>query len=835
MAEELLRDHGIHLKSYAPGRHYSTCPECSRHRKKKKARCLSIKIDARGACWHCIHCHWKGPEKGSDRELPYHVYCHPDTGEPLFRKVRNVPGREPRFWLERYDGEGGWIKGVNDDDGNPLVDTSILYRADEVQEAKDEGEKIAACEGESDCDSLWELGIPATTSAHGAAPTRDNHGNPLVPYKPKWYRKHSEHLRGAKIVVFNDNDEPGYKHAETTCKLSHNVAESVQRLDLKPHWPEIPKGGDLRAWLSTIGGTREEKRERVLALMAAAPLWDGDGGRGEDEDEDADEDEQTDVAPAFSEEAIAIDFANRHAGDLRYVAQWNRWYYWDRVRWREDETRKVYTIARGLCRELALTANKPSESKRIASAKTRAAVVSLAGEDRRLAATVDQWDADQWSLNTPGGVVDLRTGEMREHRPDDYMTKCTAVAPDKNCPIPSWMKFMGEVTCGDEQLQEYLQRVAGYFLTGDTSEQELYFFYGDGNNGKGTWTRTISGVLHDYHEQSSIETFTISPSERHPTELAKLRGARLVTASETEEGRRWAEARIKEMTGGDPIDARFMRQDFFTYLPRFKLLFSGNHMPSLRTVNKAITRRFNRIPFKMSIPDDQVDKHLEEKKLRAEWPGILAWMVEGCLMWQRDGLKPPQAVTDATEQYLEAQDPIGEWLQECCDLGPGHWEGTRTLYGSWKPWAEERGEWIGSEKQFAGKLEDRGGLVRQKNPDRTQRGFRGLRLKRASVTVPEAVCRWIGECCDVDDDFWTDSITISMSWKAFAKEHGHTIALIAFEQALRDRNFQVCDTDEGPGWQGLRIKKTNGSAAAGSGAHDADDDERPTDDSPFLN
>jgi putative DNA primase/helicase len=179
----------------------------------------------------------------------------------------------------------------------------------------------------------------------------------------------------------------------------------------------------------------------------------------------------------------------------------------------------------------------------------------------------------------PDGAVDLHTGRLREHQATDYMTKQTAVSPKGKC--PRWMAFLQEVTGGDEALQRYLQRISGYFLTGVTIEQELYFFYGSGKNGKGVWTLSVSGILHDYHRSTSIETFTVAKSERHPTELAGLRGARLVTAAETEEGRRWAEARIKELTG-DKISALHAPDfDFF----RNSLLFFAL-LPHLRTVNK---------------------------------------------------------------------------------------------------------------------------------------------------------------------------------------------------------------------------------------------------------
>jgi putative DNA primase/helicase len=171
-----------------------------------------------------------------------------------------------------------------------------------------------------------------------------------------------------------------------------------------------------------------------------------------------------------------------------------------------------------------------------------------------------------------------------------------------------------------------------------------------------------------------------------------------------------------------------MRQDFFEYFPQFKLMFLGNHMPALRTVNKAITRRFNRIPFAVTIPDEQVNKNLADE-LKAEWPGILAWQIEGCLEWQRIGLRPPKAVTDATENYLESQDVLGEWINERCVRDPNAWESSTALFSNWKSWAIEHEEWIGSETIFSAKLEDRGEFKKRCNKEQTKRGFAGLRLK----------------------------------------------------------------------------------------------------------
>ena len=246
-----------------------------------------------------------------------------------------------------------------------------------------------------------------------------------------------------------------------------------------------------------------------------------------------------DHAPVFSDEALALQFAERHADMLRYVAAWGRWMSWTGVRWHFDESLRAFERARVTCREAASQCNVAPEAKKLASAPTVAAVERLAKADRRLAATVDQWDADPWLLNTPEGVLDLRTGKLRPHRPDDHITKITAVGPNGDCPL--FLAFLGKIAGGDLELVAYLQRVLGYALTGETREHALFFAHGTGANGKSVLLSTVAGIMADYHRTAPIETFVAGNSERHPTDLAGLRGARLVTAIETEEGRSWAE------------------------------------------------------------------------------------------------------------------------------------------------------------------------------------------------------------------------------------------------------------------------------------------------------
>ena len=427
-------------------------------------------------------------------------------------------------------------------------------------------------------------------------------------------------------------------------------------------------------------------------------------------------------APAFSDEALALLFAERHAGDLRYVAAWGQWLSWTGTHWRFDDTLRAFDLARQIIREEAGRCNKAKTANMIASAKTIAAVERLARSDRRLAATVDQWDADPWLLNTPDGVVDLRTGETRAHQLDDYATKITAVGPGGEC--PRFLAFLNRTFANDPDLVAYVQRVLGYCLTGVTREHALFFGYGTGANGKGALLGTVSSLLADYHKGAPIETFTASTGDRHPTDLAGLRGARIVSASETEEGRRWAESKIKQLTGGDVISARLMRQDFFDFLPAFKLFITGNHRPNLRSVDEAIRRRFHLIPFAVTIPPEERDPDLKTK-LESEWAGILAWMIDGCLEWQAEDLRPPKAVADATAAYLEAEDAIAAWLDEKCERDPNAWSSSSSLFASWSAWATAAGEFVGAQKKLSQALVDRGFTIHNTNK---ARGIIGLRI-----------------------------------------------------------------------------------------------------------
>jgi P4 family phage/plasmid primase-like protien len=321
---------------------------------------------------------------------------------------------------------------------------------------------------------------------------------------------------------------------------------------------------------------------------------------------------------------------------------------------------------------------------------------------------------------------------IREQRPEDYCTKQATVDPDLRAECPMWRQFLLRVMDNDLSMVDYLQRVCGYYLTGLTTEHVLFFAYGTGANGKSTFANVLTGILgtgpSGYASIAPISTFTAAHTDQHPTDLAMLRGARLVIAQETEENRSWAIAKIKMMTGGDLITARFMRQDFFTYKPQFKLLILGNHKPALHNVDEATRRRFHLIPFTVTIPEAERDPKLPEK-LNAEYPHILGWMMHGFEKWDRIGLEPPSKVLAASAAYFADEDTVDAWMAECCDTGSACYDTLTTLYPSWKAWAEARGERPGSSKELAKALDARPELTRHNQPGTRRAGWRGLLAK----------------------------------------------------------------------------------------------------------
>lgn len=426
--------------------------------------------------------------------------------------------------------------------------------------------------------------------------------------------------------------------------------------------------------------------------------------------------EEADIRSAeFSDDAIALQFSAAFDGQLLYVPAWSAWLRWDGCRWRQDDTLAVFDLIRRQCRVAAAAAvvahpkSGDAMARSITSASTVSAVERLARSDVRHARRAEDFDADPWALNTPAGVVDLRTGQMRPHRRGDLFTKVTAVAPGGDC--PRWLQFLREITQDDQEAIDYLQRFIGYTLTGSIEEHAFLFLFGPGGNGKSVLVGTVAAALGDYATTAMQDVFTVGRSDQHPTHIASLRGARMVCVTETEEGRAWAESRIKAITGGDRISARVMRGDPFEFNPVLKLWIAGNHRPTLNNPDPAMRRRLRLMPltYVPAAPDTKLPD-----KLRDELPGILAWAIEGALMWQRDGLGQPAVVREATSDYFAAQDSLATWLGERCERKAGAEMSSRAAFDDWRKWCISRGEEAGTEKRFAEAMENHAAKKRKK-------------------------------------------------------------------------------------------------------------------------
>lgn len=440
-------------------------------------------------------------------------------------------------------------------------------------------------------------------------------------------------------------------------------------------------------------------------------------------------------APRISDQWLADKVVARQRGRLRYVPERGCYMVWDSSRWRQDAEllaedlikRELRVVADEVARVGATDKEKREslqQAVQICSAGKVSAVASLIRSDRAVAVALGSLDHDPWILNTPSGIVDLRAGSVSAADPDALCSKSTAAPADFDADCPRWKQFLDEATGGDQEVVAYLKRLCGYSLTGSTREQHLTFIYGPGGNGKGVFLNTVSGVLGDYGRTATMDTFTASHGDKHSTDVAMLVGARLVTASETAAGKRWDEQRVKGLTGGDPVTARFMRQDNFTYTPHFKLVFVGNHKPEIRAVDDAMKRRIQIVPF--TVKPVRIDHDLGAK-LREEWPAILAWMIEGCLEWQDGGLQPPERVKLATTEYFEEEDAYGKWLSERCTKFDSATAFTLDLFQSYTEWANQNKEYVGSAKRLATALTSRG-YERWQDPESRRKGFRGIRI-----------------------------------------------------------------------------------------------------------
>ena len=473
--------------------------------------------------------------------------------------------------------------------------------------------------------------------------------------------------------------------------------------------------------------------------LAAVPAIDGTAALQHDHVTVSEQAAAGQIAAAYgaTEDGTARALIDLHGDTLRYCPQRGSWLVWNGARWTWDEAKTHREHVRHIARNLPEHDGWKAYKRRALSASGVDGIIRLAQTDPRTVVHINELDARPYELNTPGGIINLRTGTLRPADPHALHTRSTAVVPDYDHPAPIWHDFLTQTTGGDPNLENYLQRLLGLAAIGTVLEQILPFAYGPGANGKSTLIEAGMSALGRGHTGYSIAAdpgmLMMRRHQEHPAEIAQLAGARLVVCSELEDGQRFAEARVKQLTGRDSVSARFMRQDPFTFTPTHTIVLLGNHKPAVSAGGPALWRRLHLIPFLSTVPPERRDPQLGEK-LEAEAPAILAWIARGAADYMAGGMRIPAAVITATEEYAADQDSLGRFIDECCYIDPAKITKTpvsdvRSYYDTW---CSETGEKEMTARRFTQELRDRFGVDSIKSNG--ARKFVGLSLIDGSDT-----------------------------------------------------------------------------------------------------
>lgn len=614
---------------------------------------------------------------------------------------RDPPGREKVVWWELPDGRKGLKPAGLTLAGLPL------YGVERLAE-REPGATVVVVEGEKAAEALLRLGVLAVGTVTGAATA------PAVGAL--------EPLVGHSVCLWPDNDDAGRQHMTEIGRRLVGLGVPTRVLT----WADAPPKGDAADFVAAGLG-----RDELNAMYAEAVVLDAETLPPEEPPAVADQLHLTDMGNA--ERLIA-----RHGADLRYCGPWRRWVVWGGETWNDDADDRVQERAKETVRSIyeeGIAAEDPERAQALwkhaqrseAAGRVRA-MIELARSAPQLTIAPDDLDRDPWLLNCANGTIDLRRGVLLPFTREDLMTKRSPALFDDAARCPTWLAFLEQIFGGDRDVIAFMQRAAGYCLSGSTTERVMFILFGAGRNGKSTFLEVLRHVLGDYSSGTPASTIMSQRNKGIPNDIARLKGARFVSASETSEGAEIDEAFVKVATGGDTITARFLNAEFFDFRPQFKIWLATNHKPSIKGTDPAVWDRIRLVPFTVRIPDDQLDKGLRDK-LIAEADGVLRWLIAGCLEWQRNGgLGEPAVVTEATEEYRLDEDVLKSFIEDCCIEQPLVFCPATDLYRVYQEWAKGHGEEVMSQTLFGKRLRERG--FRQGRTNST-RGWIGIRLYAA--------------------------------------------------------------------------------------------------------
>lgn len=598
------------------------------------------------------------------------------TGELLYQAIRFYP---KEFRQRRPDGAGGWTWNMA-----TLKGKHVPYRLPELK-----GQNVVVIvEGEKDADRLWKLGIPATTNIGGAG---------------KWGSSETKGLVAAgvsRVLIVPDNDEPGQKHAQVVAVSvkQANIAVSVIEL------PHLELHGDVSDWLNN-GGTKEALQDLFAAkpyvvssgvpTPLTAPLEPQDG---------SDAPNTLDITEYHLTDLGAAESLRDRFGDLlRYDHQRETWLVWDGHFWRPDLDDNAMRIANDHVRKLQADSLKvPDYLERkkyldwALGREKRAqavAMMSHASALKPIAISGEQWDANGWLLGCQNGVIDLRTGNLREGDRSDFVTLQTGPTFDPASECGRWVQFLDEVFDGDVELIDYIWRAVGYSLTADIREQCFFVMFGSGSNGKSIFIDALETVFGTYGHRSDMRMFAGFSQDANAFQNADFRGKHLIFAAEVRPNSRMNEHVLKHLTGGETLRAEHKYGRSFTIRPVGKIWLGVNHRPKVADDSFGFWRRVRLIPFLRTFSGSNEDRSLRDT-LRAEAPGILAWAVRGCLAWQTHGLAAPAVVQRATDEYQQGEDPLAEFFEtriRCDETTTMSVVPFVKLYAAYRDWASSQG------------------------------------------------------------------------------------------------------------------------------------------------
>ena len=621
----------------------------------------------------------------------YHYYS--ENGELLYSKIRYA---DKKFEITP--------KGMSD--------KYVLYNLPMLQIARENGWTVYLCEGEKDADRIREFDLISTTNVEGASIGA-----------PKWRDSYTQALAGLDVVIFEDNDNAGRNHAQGVAALLYGRASSVKIVS----FPELPEKGDVSDYL------QDHNKDELLARVEQTPIY---------------------IPPQeirqfpLTEIGNGQRFAHYTAGTGRYCSKMGSWFCFTGKVWKQDDVmaeRLAKDVIKLIPQEARFypTENDISDSNKDAAKIKQKALTefvshykasnkAVAGIKHTLFCArsepgvpieINEFDTRSAGLvNVNNGTIDLRTGQLRPHSKDDYLSKISPIDYNPNATAPRWGQFMDEICQGDRQLVEFWQVLLGYILTGEANQRVFVVLWGKGRNGKSTLVETVSMVLGDDYS-AGLPTSTIYARKfDDPTttpELARLRGTRFVYASEGEEKKRLAVGMVKKLSGDEKIHANPKFKDPFDYRPMFTILFSTNHQPEITDTTDSIWHRVKLFPFNRVFQDHEVDENLKMTLLK-EAPGILAWLVRGAVRYYETGMKLPQcsAVTAATTKYRADSDLVGRFLGECCEQAPGKEIQSKKLKERFQKWCSDNGNDVISGEILSKRLQEKGFHTKQRTGKR---------------------------------------------------------------------------------------------------------------------